>query len=79
MLYKSELLTLETIGYSWNYLDGYWFMGSSGLLYSCIYLWMLIGISLYSGRVPHTKETLPDFREKCRVTRYSRVFSRVDG
>ena len=31
------------------------------------------------GRVPRTKETLPDFREKCRVTRHSRVFPRVDG
>ena len=31
------------------------------------------------GRDPHTKETLPDFREKCRVTRHSRVFPRVDG
>ena len=26
---------------------------------------------LYLGRAPRTKETLPDFREKCRVTRYS--------
>ena len=29
---------------------------------------------LYLGRVPRTKETLPDFREKCRITRHSRVF-----
>ena len=29
---------------------------------------------LYLGRAPSTKETLPDFREKCRVTRHSRVF-----
>ena len=28
----------------------------------------------YLGRAPRTKETLPDFREKCRVTRHSRVF-----
>ena len=34
---------------------------------------------LYLGRAPHTKETLPDFCEKCRVTRHSRVFLRVDG
>ena len=27
-----------------------------------------------SGRAPCTKETLPDFREWCRVTRHSRVF-----
>ena len=31
------------------------------------------------GRAPRTKETLPDFREKCRVTRHSRVFPNVDG
>ena len=31
------------------------------------------------GRTPRTKETLPDFREKCQVTRHSRVFPRVDG
>ena len=29
---------------------------------------------LYLGRAPRTKETLLDFREKCRVTRHSRVF-----
>ena len=26
------------------------------------------------GRAPRTKETLPDFREWCRVTRHPRVF-----
>ena len=26
---------------------------------------------LYLGRAPRTKETLPDFREKCRVARHS--------
>ena len=34
---------------------------------------------LYLGRAPRTKETLPDFREKCRVTRHSRVFSGLTG
>ena len=34
---------------------------------------------LYLGRAPSTKETLPDFLEKCQVTRHSRVFPRVDG
>ena len=29
---------------------------------------------LYLGRAPRTKETRLDFREKCRVTRHSRVF-----
>ena len=34
---------------------------------------------LYLGRAPRTKETLPDFREKCRVTRHSRVFRWLTG
>ena len=34
---------------------------------------------LYLGRAPSTKETLPDFREKCRVTRHSRVFLGLTG
>ena len=31
------------------------------------------------GRAPHTRETLPDFRESGRVTRHSRVFRRLTG
>ena len=31
------------------------------------------------GRAPRTKETLPDFREWCRVTRHPRVFRRLTG
>ena len=34
---------------------------------------------MYLGRAPRTKETLPDFREKCRVARYSRVFRGLTG
>ena len=34
---------------------------------------------LYLGRAPRTKETLPDFREKCRVTQHSRVFRGLKG
>ena len=34
---------------------------------------------LYFGRAPRTKETLPDFHEKCRVTRHSRVFHGLTG
>ena len=34
---------------------------------------------LYLGIAPRTKETLPDFREKCRVTRHSRVFRGLTG
>ena len=56
-------------------------------LYSCIrdpaWSFLLIGTSyiqvMYLGRSPRTKDTLPDFREKCWVTRHSRVFPRVDG
>ena len=31
------------------------------------------------GRAPRTKETLPGFREWCRVTRHPRVFLRLTG
>ena len=34
---------------------------------------------LYLGRAPRIKETLPDFREKCRVTQRSRVFRGLTG
>ena len=34
---------------------------------------------LYLGRAPRIKETLLDFREKCRVTRHSRVFRGLTG
>ena len=34
---------------------------------------------LYLGRAPRTNETLPDFREKCWVTRHSRVFRGLTG
>ena len=34
---------------------------------------------LYLGRAPRTKETLPDFREKCRVTQHSRAFRGLTG
>ena len=31
------------------------------------------------GRAPRTKETLPDFRELCQVTRHPRVFRGLTG
>ena len=34
---------------------------------------------LYFGRTFRTNETLPDFREKCRVIRHSRVFRWLTG
>ena len=34
---------------------------------------------LYLSKAPRTKETLPDFCEKCRVARHSRVFRGLTG
>ena len=34
---------------------------------------------MYLDRAPRTKETLPDFREKCRVIRHARVFRGLTG
>ena len=34
---------------------------------------------LYLGRAPPTKETMPNFLEKCRVTRHLRVFCGLTG
>ena len=31
------------------------------------------------GKAPRTKETLPDFREWCRVTRHPRIFHGLTG
>ena len=43
----------------------------------------LLGHVIYrlctKGRAPCIKKTLPDFRERCRVTRHSLAFSRDDG
>ena len=39
----------------------------------------LLGQVCTLGRAPRTKETLPDFREWCRVTRHSRVFRELTG
>ena len=33
----------------------------------------------FLGRAPYTRETLPDFRELCRVARHSRVFRGLTG
>ena len=57
-------------------------MGPSGVLIIDYYIG-LFGTGfvqvLYLGRAPRTKETLPDFREKCRVTRHSQVFRGLTG
>ena len=34
---------------------------------------------MYSGRAPHTKESLPDFLKWCRVTRHPLVFCGLTG
>ena len=39
----------------------------------------MIGTNCILGRAPRTKETLPDFREWCRVTRHQRVFRGLTG
>ena len=45
----------------------------------CVAILNYLGQVLYLGRAPHTKETLPDFREWCWVTRHPRVFRRLTG
>ena len=37
---------------------------------SCVVILNLLGQVCTLGRAPRTKETLPDFREWCRVTRH---------
>ena len=38
--------------------------------------WDMLGTM---GRAPRIRETLPDFRESCRITRHSRVFRESTG
>ena len=45
----------------------------------CVVIVNLLGQVCTLGRAPRTKETLPDFREWCRVTRHSRVFHGLTG
>ena len=59
MLYKSKLLTLETMVYSYCILMS---IGIWAQVAICTHI-RLLGIGLYVGRAPRTKETLPDFRE----------------
>ena len=87
MLYKSKnILTLVTIGYIVGFIVCMYIEYSKWPYYSCDWIyWIILHCLrqdmqvLYLGRAPRTKEILPDFREKCRVTRHSRVFPRVDG
>ena len=61
------------------YDDGYCSMGPGSRFYSYISSDVDVGTGLFLGRVPRTKETLPDFHGRGRVTRPSRVFPQVDG
>ena len=45
----------------------------------CVVIVNLYGTGCTLGRAPHTKETLPNFHEWCRVTRHSRVFIGLTG
>ena len=45
----------------------------------CVVIINLLGQVCTLGRVPRTEETLPDFRERCRVTRHSQVFHGLTG
>ena len=45
----------------------------------CVVIVNLLGQVCTLGRAPCTKETLPDFRERCQVTRHSRVFRGLTG
>ena len=65
----------------------YWLSDDAGAQVAIIYshldpMWSLdvLGHRLCTkGRAPRTNETLPNFRERCRVTRHSQAFSRIDG
>ena len=45
----------------------------------CVVILNCLGHVLYLGRAPRSNETLPDFREWCRVTRHPRVFRELTG
>ena len=85
--YKSKnILTLVTIGYIVGFIVGMYieyclWVQVAVLNHKLLYwiVWDMFMQVLYLGRAPRTKETLPDFREKCRVTRHSRVFRRLTG
>ena len=55
MLYKSKILTLETMAYSW-YVDEYISMGPRGRFHTYRCYIGLFGTGLYMGRAPCTKE-----------------------
>ena len=83
MLYKRELInSFETIGYNCCIMMSI-VIGLKWPFYSCCNYIGLLGTGfmqvMYSGRAPHTKETLPDFLKWRRVTRHPLVFRRLTG
>ena len=40
---------------------------------------LMLGQVCTLGRAPRTKETLPDFLERCQINRHSRVFRGLTG
>ena len=60
-------------GLKWQYYSCDW------IYWIYCTVWDMYMQVLYLGRAPRTKETLPDFREKCRVTRHLRVFRGLTG
>ena len=79
-----NIVTLVTIWYIVGFIVSMYYeyrLWAKWPYYSCDWIyWIYCTVwerymqVLYLGRAPRTKETLPDFREKCRVTRYSQVF-----
>ena len=82
MLYKSKTFELLELLDIVGFIVGIVY-GPKLPFYSCCDYIGLFGIGfiqvLYLGRAPRTKETLPNFCEKCRVTRHSRVFRGLTG
>ena len=85
MLYKSNLLTLEPCNI---YLVGIYFVSIDAgaqvaiILLTCgrcVVIFNYSGQVCTLGRASRTKETLPDFREWCRVTRHLQVFHGLTG
>ena len=85
MLYKSNLLTLEPCNIFG--LDIYIVSIDAGAQVAIIslisrpcvvvvYGWDML---CTLGKAPRTTETLPNFHERCRVTRHSRVFRGLTG
>ena len=85
--YKSKnILTLVTIGYIVGFIVGmyieYCLWAQVAILNHKLLYWIVwdrFMQVLYLGRAPYTKETLLYFREKCWVTRHSRVFHGLTG